>query len=126
MWDGPPVTPSALSQDSKSTFHLTAKQLLQASQLRMMYEFSLHSDGEDETGVHRSMLMKLCMLLIQQDVNEAGIPTLTFFSRILGYNKKSELWQEPQNYMNILAGILWCMRVLTLEFALPQKGRNGK
>lgn len=109
MWDSPPATSSTLSQGSKSTFYLTAKQLVQASQVRIMYEFSSHPDGEDETGIHRSMLMKLCMLLIQQEVHEGGVPTLTFFSRILRYNKKLGLWREPQNYMNILAGILWCM-----------------
>ena len=61
---------------------------------------------------------------IKQTVFEVGLPVLVYYSGILGFNKEGGTWRQPEHYTNILAGILWCMRVLVLEYALPTGSRD--
>jgi Orsellinic acid/F9775 biosynthesis cluster protein D len=102
-------------------FKFTEAQREQLEKLRMYYEFD---NGTPEESVRRNMLLTMSMLFIQQDVHTVGVPILVYFSGILGYDKGTGLWKEPVNYTNILAGILWCMRVLVLEHTLPTDQRD--
>ena len=103
-------------------FKFTDGQRKQLEKLRMYYEFD-HGTPEEES-IRRKMLLATSILFIQQDVHMVGCPILVYFSGILGYNKITGLWKEPVNYTNILAGILWCMRVLVLEHTLPTDQRD--
>ena len=87
----------------------------------MSYELSLDMEREAEL---RARMVDLSMSFIMQDVYEVGVPALVYFSGILSYRKNTGLWREPANFTNILAGILWYMRVLVLEFTLPREQRN--
>jgi hypothetical protein len=106
----------------KPEFRLTDEQRKQLEELRMRYEFD-HGTPE-ETVVRRRMLLTISILFVQQDVHMVGVPVLIYFSGILGYNKGTGLWREPVNYTHMLAGILWCMRVLVLEYTLPMNERD--
>ena len=67
----------------------------------------------------------ICLIrFIKQTVFEVGLPILVYYSGILGFNKEGGTWRQPEYYTNILAGILWCMRVLVLEYALPTGSRD--
>lgn len=70
------------------------------------------------------MLITLCMSFIRQEVYEVGVLALVYFMGILGYRKNTGQWREPEYYTNMLAGTLWCMRVLVLEFSLPLDRRD--
>jgi hypothetical protein len=103
-------------------FKFTDDQREQLEEVREYYQFV---DGSDEKGgMKRRMLVKLCMEFIRQDVYEVGVPVLVYFMGILGYRKNTGQWRHPEHYTNMLAGTLWCMRVLVLEFSLPFDRRD--
>jgi hypothetical protein len=45
--------------------------------------------------------------------------SLLYFSDILGFDINDHRWKKPHEYTPTLAAILFCMRVIMLEHALP-------
>jgi len=104
-------------------FKFTNDQRQQLEEVREYYQF-LDADEQYDGGLRKRMLVKLCIAFIRQDVYEVGVPALVYFMGILGYCKKTGQWRDPQYYTNKLAGMMWCMRVLVLEFSLPLDRRD--
>ena len=102
-------------------FRFTTEQWTVLEELRGIYVL----DGDDDnTGLKRKYLLMASIRFIRQTVWEVGTPALVFFSGLLGYRKDTGRWREPEHYTNILAGILWCMRVLVVEYILPMGRRD--
>jgi hypothetical protein len=108
--------------DTHRGFLLTDEQSEKLAELRMFYEF----DGGtlEEALVRRNLLLGMSLEFIRQDVYEVGTPALVYFAGVLGYDKVSGMWKEPINYTNKVAGILWCMHALVLEYSLPLDRRE--
>ena len=102
-------------------FQFTQQQLVSLASIAEMY-------GTNEFNGNEPLRMKrllLCSIrFIKQSVYEVGTPALIFYSGILGYRKDIGGWRQPEKYTNILAGILWCIRVLGLEYCLPTSSRD--
>jgi hypothetical protein len=113
--------PIAHAQDGG--FRFTDEQREYLEEAREYYQF-MGGDDEDADGMRRRMLVKLCMSFIRQEVYEVGVPALVYFMGILGHRKNTGQWREPEYYTNMLAGTLWCMRALVLEFSLPLDRRD--
>jgi hypothetical protein len=112
-----------ISHGGDGSFKFTDRQREYLEEVREYYQFVVGDDQEVD-GRRRRMLVKLCMVFIQQEVYEVGVPALVYFMGILGYHTKTGQWREPEYYTNMLAGTLWCMRVLVLEFSLPLDRRD--
>ena len=102
-------------------FKFTKEQKEVLEELRALYVLG-HQD--EELALKRKQLLRTSLRFIRQTVWDVGTPALVFFSGILGYKKDTGRWREPKDYTNILAGILWCMRVLVLEYTLPMSSRD--
>jgi hypothetical protein len=92
------------------------------AELRMFYRFDCGTP--EERLLRCNLSVKTSLEFIKQDEYTVGTPALLYFARVLGYDKGLRMWKEPVNYMNKLAGILWCMHALVVEHSLPLNGRN--
>jgi len=100
----------------------TEEQTQELNVLRELY--ILDGDGLELPQRKRKQNLICSIRFIKQTVFEVGLPMLVYYSGILGFNKEGGTWRQPEHYTNILAGILWCMRVLVLEYALPTGSRD--
>ena len=50
--------------------------------------------------------------------------SLILFTGVRGYNVVYKQWRQPKDYMTILAGLQFCIRMLILEHALPMSERE--
>ena len=107
--------------DETGGLRFTEEQRTTLEELRAIY--ILDGDGTDAE-LKRKQLLRTSIRFIRQTVWDVGTPALVVFSGILGYKKDTGRWREPEHYTNILAGILWCMRVLVLEYTLPTSSRD--
>ena len=71
----------------------------------------------------QAKIQDLSILLIQHSDYTKERSSLIYFTGILGYNLEWKQWQQPREYTTILAGIQFCIRVITLEVALPTNMR---
>jgi hypothetical protein len=55
---------------------------------------------------------------------EEPYPLILYFCGTLGWDLHQACWKEPSNHTPLLAGIQFCMRILTLETALPLSARR--
>ena len=82
-------------------------------------------DDESEEGLPAlaSELMKLCGLVIMQDLSAAKLydSPLMHYLAVRGIDEKAEGFRGPMQYTNILAGVLWMVRLLALELAIPSR-----
>jgi hypothetical protein len=114
--------PSCQPGGENQGFRFTEEQEEKLRVLKMSYEFD---DGNPQSMLtRRGMLLELSLSFIQQEVHIVGVPVLVYFAGILGYHRASGQWKQPVNYTNILAGLIWCIRVLVLEYALPKRKRK--
>ena len=67
--------------------------------------------------------MKLCRLVIMQDLSGAKLydSPLMHYLAVRGIDEKAEGFRGPMHYTNILAGVLWMLRLLALEMAIPSR-----
>jgi hypothetical protein len=116
--DDPSCQPGGINHG----FNFTEEQQELLMSLKSCYMFV---DGSPQgPGIRRSKLLEWSMLCIRQDVHVVGVPVLVYFAGILGYDERSGQWKQPVNYTNILSGLMWCMRVLVLQYALPKSRRK--
>jgi len=103
-------------------FKFTGEQKDVLEELRALY---ILGRQDENRGLKWKQLLRTSIRFIRQTVWEVGAPALVCFSGILGYKKDTGRWRDPEDYTNIVAGILWCMRVLVLEYTLPMSSRDG-
>src|SRR5277367_2299895 len=72
-----------------------------------------------------TMVLKVSASFIMHSDFAQRKSALVHFFGILGYDVRTKRWREPNTYTPILAGVQFCMRVLTLEYALPSDERDG-
>lgn len=72
-------------------------------------------------------LMQLCRLVITQDMSAAKLydSPLMHYLAVRGIDKKAEGFRGPMEYTNILAGVLWIVRLLALEAGDSIKAMAG-
>lgn len=100
----------------------TEQQKEELDLLRVLYE--ARENGSMMVAEKKKRILLCSIRFIKQTVYEVGLPALVYFAGILGYEKETGTWRKPERYTNILAGILWCMRVLVLEYTLPNRNRD--
>jgi hypothetical protein len=67
--------------------------------------------------------MRLCQLIIIQDTSALTLyeSPLMHYLAIRGIDIQAEGYRGLMHYTNILAGVLWIVRLLALEIAVPQR-----
>ena len=67
--------------------------------------------------------MQLCHLVITQDLSALKLydSPLMHYLAVRGIDKKAEGFRTAAQYTNILAGVLWIVRLLRLELAIPSR-----
>jgi hypothetical protein len=83
----------------------------------------LAEEDEDEYGID-GMVLQVSMRFIMHSDYAARKSGLVHFLRVLGYDEHKKRWREPSTFTLILAGVQFCMRVLTLEHTLPLGERD--
>jgi hypothetical protein len=72
----------------------------------------------------KAALFKLSVALVCHSDYAKEPSSLIYYTRIRGYNIEYKQWRKPQDYMTILAGIQFCIRIIILEHALPMESRD--
>lgn len=84
---------------------------------------SEHDSKHDPEPELTNELMHLCILVITQETG--AIPQydspLMHFLAVCGFNPNTTKLRDSMTYTPILAGALWVIRLLMLEYALPAK-----
>lgn len=67
-------------------------------------------------------LGELSMVLIKEKSidSQPSTTTLVYFSGVLGILPDGKTWAGPRNYTSHLSALIYCMRLLVLEWTLPQ------
>ena len=74
----------------------------------------------DNTGAIRGKVSELSCLLIMHSDYDKKFSVLKYFSGILGYNVDCGRWKKPSKYTPEIAQLLFCMKVIDLEYCLPK------
>ncbi len=83
---------------------------------------SLDDDGTDEgLPALANGLMQLCHLVVTQSATKLYDSPLMHYLAVRGIDKKAEGFRGPMDYTDILAGVLWMLRLLALELAIPSR-----
>lgn len=108
--------------DAKALFPWAGEQ----KELAIALVHSLHLDDE-ATQVRRALEL-LRALIFQEVNNDPFTSALVHFLAILGINPKTQRLRLAQDYSYMLAGVVYCMRVLSAEILLPaaQRSQQGK
>jgi hypothetical protein len=69
------------------------------------------------------LIFEISLLFIQYSDYIQQKSVLIYFTGVLGYHISWKQWRKPEDYTNILAGFQFCLRVIILESAIPQKER---
>ncbi len=86
-------------------------------------------DSLDNDGTNKGLpalaneLMQLCRQVITQDLSVAKLydSPLMHYLAVRGIDENAEGFRGPMDYTNILAGVLWMLRLLALELAIPSR-----
>ena len=65
-----------------------------------------------------------CLLIIYFDYNKK-FSVVKYFSGILGYDIDYRRWKKPLKYTPTIAQLLFCIKVIELEYYLPQNERDN-
>jgi len=82
-------------------------------------------DEIDNTGAIRGKVSELSCLLIMHSDYDKKFSVLKYFSGILGYNVDCGRWKKPSKYTPEVAQLLFCMKVIGLEYCLPKVERDS-
>ena len=69
-------------------------------------------------------LLNLSMALIKHCDYKRQRSSLIYFTGVLGYNVEGKHWRQAVDYTGILAGLQWCIRVISLEGILHTEDRD--
>src|SRR5262245_31283002 len=107
-------------QNSENGVQYTSKQLKVLQELKALTARESPSD----TKIKRKVL-KLSRLFIEHEDYKTTFPcALKYFCSVMGWDYATERWRQPGTYTPFLAGIQFCIRMLTCEFALPSSRRD--
>src|SRR5205809_1529274 len=88
------------------------------------HEINVTDETNNNSKIEKKILEQY-ILLIQHSDYAKERSSLVYFMGVLGYNVEWKQWRQPLEYMTILAGIQFCMRVIMLEAALLRIARDG-
>jgi len=71
-----------------------------------------------------SKVLEASFLLIMHSDYDRQFSSLKYFCGVNGFNINSGRWKQPSNYTPFLASMQFCIRIISVEYALPTKGRN--
>jgi len=83
---------------------------------------TLNDDGDAES-IQASVQDLSAALIRHKDWNPKK-SSLLYFADILGFDINDHRWKKPHEYTPTLAAILFCMRLIMLEYALPITKRD--
>ena len=75
--------------------------------------------------VHRKVIEISRAFIEHKDFTTNWPSPLKYFCSVMAWDYSTERWRRPGTYTPFLAGIQFCMRVLTCEIALPSEKRDG-
>jgi hypothetical protein len=85
----------------------------------------ISSQSIDNSALDQAILDFSMSFIKFGDYDCSGVRSLLiFFCGIRGYNNDDKSWKAPPQHTPFLAGMKYCMRVLSLEHVLPQSQRD--
>jgi hypothetical protein len=99
---------------------LTAAQQREFQSLRLILR---DPDNIDEAALDRQTFA-LSISLIQHSAFQPTPSFLLYFCDVMAWDVEQARWKDAFNYTQFLAGIHYCMRILGLECAWPQRLRD--
>jgi hypothetical protein len=82
-------------------------------------------DEIDNTRAIRGKVSELSCLLIMHSDYDKKFSVVKYFSGILGYDVDCGRWKKPSKYTPTIAQLLFCIKVIGLEYCLPQNERDN-
>jgi hypothetical protein len=83
----------------------------------------LAEEDENEYRIDAQVLWVSMRFIMHSDYAARKSGLVHFFG-VLGYDERKKRWREPSTFTPILAGVQFCMCVLTLEHTLPLEERD--
>jgi len=94
-------------------------------QLKALHEiYAMVELDEEDKNLLDSRVFDLSIQFIMQSDFTSKRSALVHFTKVLGLDDGKIKYRMPNTYTPMLAGIIFCLRVLLLEHALPTKCRN--
>jgi hypothetical protein len=84
----------------------------------------IHDDMNNTRAICRKVSELSCLLIMHSDYDKK-FSVLKYFSGILGYNVDCGRWKKPSKYTPTIAQLLFCIKVIGLEYCLPQDERDN-
>jgi hypothetical protein len=78
-----------------------------------------------EEDVHQKILEISKTFIDHEDFSTNWPSPLKYFCSVMAWDYSTERWRRPGTYTPFLAGIQFCMRVLSCEILLPSDERDG-
>ena len=92
---------------------------------RICHQTDIDDIDEAARASAEAQILKVSIELIRHKDWEQERSSLLYFSGILGFHLEDHRWREAHEYTPTLAALLFCMRVLMLEHALPVAVRDN-
>ena len=86
-------------------------------------EFHSDIDDDQELTYIAEKVMELSIAFVTQyfPADNDRLSPVVHFGDVLGINNRYEKFNEPYNYTSNVAGLIWMMRLLMMEYALPSR-----
>jgi hypothetical protein len=86
-----------------------------------------HDLDDHETDILQELLFGLIMNFCTEPIpnGNPAATMLVYFTGILGFSKDLQGFQGPRNFTSYLAALVYLMRLLSLEYAIPAHGYKG-
>src|SRR5436305_1298703 len=84
----------------------------------------IHDDMDKTQAIRRKVSELSCLLIMHSDYDKK-FSVLKYFSGILGYDVKCGRWKKPSKYTPTIARLLFSIKVIGLEYCLPQDERDN-
>lgn len=91
-------------------------------ELRSM--FYTDDDMDNTQAIQKKVSELSCFLIMHSDYTKE-FSVLKYFSGILGYDVDCGRWKKPSQYTSNIARLLFCMKVISLEYCIPQEIRDN-
>lgn len=111
----------AWENEYDSGLRLNEGQMEKLQELRNV--MTIWSEGQEDEMDER--VLSFSDSLIRHSDYEVNYSAIKHFTGVLGYDSVNKAWRSPLNYTPVLAHIQFCMRVIGLESALPQRYRDS-
>jgi len=85
----------------------------------------ISAEVPSEKDVHQKILKISETFIDHEDYSTNWPSPLKYFCSVMAWDYSTERWRRPGTYTPFLAGIQFCMRVLSCEISLPLDKRDG-